>query len=207
MTERNHKLQGEHWQRERDGLDRELDAALAKYASVEPRAGLEARILANLRAEDQPVLQRGFWRPWTVATAAATALVLILVWSLSWKSEKLERNRTAQRPAQRSLKQSATKQPATTAQFSSPGLSTGEGSEGRPRKSDARRAHPSLVVTDQPKLDQFPSPQPLSEQEQMLASYVAKYPETAVLVAQARAEALRRDLKEQADWAAQGSVQ
>jgi len=32
-------------------IDRELDTALAKYAAVEPRAGLNDRILANLKAE------------------------------------------------------------------------------------------------------------------------------------------------------------
>jgi hypothetical protein len=32
-----------------DEFDRMLDAALAKYAAVEPRTGLEERVLANLR--------------------------------------------------------------------------------------------------------------------------------------------------------------
>jgi hypothetical protein len=50
-----------------------------------------------------------------------------------------------------------------------------------------------------PKLDQFPSPQPLSEQEKILAAYVAKYPEDALLLAQARAEALRRDALEDSE--------
>jgi len=35
--------------------DCEFDDALAKYARVEPRAGLEERILANLRAEQARV--------------------------------------------------------------------------------------------------------------------------------------------------------
>ena len=48
-----------------------------------------------------------------------------------------------------------------------------------------------------PKLDQFPSPQPLSEQEKLLQSYVAKYPEQAVLIARARTEALRQDQLEE----------
>jgi hypothetical protein len=34
-----------------DDLDRLLDAALAKYAQVEPRSGLENRVLATLHAE------------------------------------------------------------------------------------------------------------------------------------------------------------
>jgi hypothetical protein len=48
-----------------------------------------------------------------------------------------------------------------------------------------------------PKLDQFPSPRPLSEQEKLLQSYVAEYPERAVLIARARTEALRQDQLEE----------
>jgi hypothetical protein len=48
-----------------------------------------------------------------------------------------------------------------------------------------------------PKLSQFPSPQPLSEQERLLENYVAKYPERAVLLARARLEALQRDQLEE----------
>jgi hypothetical protein len=53
------------------------------------------------------------------------------------------------------------------------------------------------VVASGPKLDQFPSPRPLSEQEKILESYVTKYPKHAALIAQARAEALRQDLAEE----------
>ena len=52
-------------------------------------------------------------------------------------------------------------------------------------------------MADNPKLDQFPSPQPLSEQEKILESYVANYPEHAALIARARAEELRRDAAEE----------
>ena len=47
-----------------------------------------------------------------------------------------------------------------------------------------------------PKLDQFPSPQPLSEQEQMLASYVAQFRPQAVLIARVMSEELQRDRME-----------
>ena len=56
-----------------------------------------------------------------------------------------------------------------------------------------RRAHAAAVAEAHPKLDQFPSPQPLSEQEKILVSYVEDYPDYAVLVARLRTEALRRD--------------
>jgi hypothetical protein len=55
----------------------------------------------------------------------------------------------------------------------------------------------SEAVADYPKLDQFPSPRPLSEQEKILESYVTNYPEHAALIARARAEELRRDAAEE----------
>jgi hypothetical protein len=54
-----------------------------------------------------------------------------------------------------------------------------------------------IAIAPHPKLGQFPSPQPLSEQEKILQNYVAKYPEQAVLVARARSEELRRDQLEE----------
>jgi hypothetical protein len=53
------------------------------------------------------------------------------------------------------------------------------------------------IGVNSPKLDQFPSPQPLSEQEEILANYVGKYPEHAILIARARNEALQRDQLEE----------
>jgi hypothetical protein len=49
----------------------------------------------------------------------------------------------------------------------------------------------------EPKLDVFPSPLPLSEQEKMLASYVAEYPKEAALIARLRTEALQREFEEE----------
>ena len=42
-------------------------------------------------------------------------------------------------------------------------------------------------------MDQFPSPHPLSEQEQILAMYINQDPEHAALIAEARMETLRQD--------------
>ncbi len=202
MAERNHKYQGAAWQdREQPGLDHELDAALAKYASIEPRPGLEERVLANLRAECRPVLARWFWG-WTMASAAAVALIVVgivtwnVTWNPAWKSGRSGPQNTAQQSSQQ-----LSQQPSTTAQDSrpSPQPLTAEESGVRPRppipvqRSAGRHAPPRIMVMDQPRRAQFPTPQPLSEQEQMLASYVAKYPENAAVVAQARAEALERD--------------
>jgi hypothetical protein len=181
--------------RKQDELDRALDAALAKYAAVEPRAGLESRILANLRAEQSRIPERAWWR-WSVAGVLATVVVVAL--ALAWRSAKPSRPVVANRPS------TATQEPKEPA---SAVVSSGEANDRHLPASNAARRRTThgvpreTIVTansnlDQPKLDQFPSPQPLSEQEKFLQSYVAEYPEKAVLIARARSEALQHDLEE-----------
>ncbi len=168
-----------------DELDLMLDATLAKYAAVEPRAGLEDRVLANLRAERANKLHRAWW-PWSVA--AAVAMILVVLLALPWRASQS----TTPVAADRHLSHAPQGSQKSGTQLAS------NGQEGptRPRRPDAapkkiRRV--SQLIADQPKLDQFPSPQPLSEQEKILATYVAEYPEHAVLIARARSEQLRRD--------------
>jgi|SRR5271155_212530 len=172
-------------------LDRELDAALAKFTAAEPRTGLEDRILANLRAQQAQVTRRPWWR-WP-ALAALTVAIMVTVF-LAWRSErpvqKIASNPSTTKPidghagTQTNRRGSGTTQPATGSR--------------RPLKPRPV-SHPVQVASPAPKLDQFPSPQPLSEQERILAGYIANYPEQAALVAQARADARRRDAAEEID--------
>jgi hypothetical protein len=68
---------------------------------------------------------------------------------------------------------------------------------GAPLARDVSRTMARTMARTVPKLEQFPSPHPLSEQEQLLANYIAQYPEHALLVARALADPLRPDqLKE-----------
>jgi hypothetical protein len=172
---------------DRDNLDRELDAALTKYAAVEPRAGLEDRILANLRAEREPATQNSWWR-WP-AVAALTVVIVVAV-LVAWRSWKPVQNITTQHQPATTLTQAhAGTQVANSGSGSIRTHETGSRRRVRPREV----SHPAAVVASVPKLDQFPSPQPLSEQETILARYVTKFPEHAALIAQARAEELRQD--------------
>lgn len=171
-----------------DPLNRELDEALAKYAAVEPRAGLEERILANLRAEPARAPEHGWWR-WSVA-AALTAVVIIAL-AVAWRSFQTAPALVEHNPS--STKPSSPQQ----AQVVSIGEEKAPLQKPRPAHKTTRPAHPAVVAAALPKLDQFPSPQPLSEQEKILAKYVNEHPRQAVLVARARMAALKEDLAEE----------
>jgi len=59
--------------RNEDRLDRWLDSALNEQGKAEPRAGLEARVLANLAAMPTEHLAARNWWPLAVSTAIAVA--------------------------------------------------------------------------------------------------------------------------------------
>ena len=171
----------------RDELDRVLDAALAKYAAGEPRDGLEERVLANLRTEQARVPDRTWWR-WPSTVAIAAVVVVVLALTLRWDkpSPPIAVNHS-------STPSAAPKERGTEI------VSNAQKSGLRPvRPSSARtqtmRPSPrEVAIARSPKLDLFPSPQPLSEQEKLLRNYVAENFQQAVLLARARTEALRQD--------------
>jgi len=75
----------------------------------------------------------------------------------------------------------------------------------------ARPYQPKVVATAAPKLDQFPSPRPLSEQELALARYVNEFPQEAMLIARAQEEyekEIQREMKvERSETEGHGSDQ
>src|SRR5579872_712963 len=182
-----------------DELDRLLDTTLAKYSAVDPRPGLNERILANLRSPEQPMTS-AWWR-WGVAVALAVVLIGSAV---EWRSIR-PHSEIANHPI--------------------PGLQIPTGNASRAahdysphdlgvnRHPDpvhqvatrSSRAKPGTMQT--PKLEQFPSPHPLSEQEQMLALYVEQFNDEAVIVARVRTEALRLDREKEMREAEQTSNQ
>jgi len=198
MADMDHMKRRGWRERPDDPSDLDLDAALAKYSAVEPRTGLEERVLARLSDEKSKPLSRPRWY-WSLAAAAAAIAVMVV--AFTWKPSSPSRLVIANHPAGATQ---TTSQPGTN-------VANRNGSAVSPRgQSPARRTstRPSrtAVVAAAPKLDQFPSPQPLSEQEEILKNYVAKYPEQAVLIARAAAEAQRQDQLEETrvpfdDWA------
>lgn len=64
-------------ERQNEKLDKWLDQTLAEYRRVEPRPGIEARVLANLRSR---LSQRSWWHSWQrVLWIYAVACLLMLV--------------------------------------------------------------------------------------------------------------------------------
>jgi hypothetical protein len=189
MAETNHNRTGAGGDRENDPLDnkfnRDLDAALAKYSAVEPRSGLENRVLASLRAERARVPDHGWWR-WTIASAITAAIILAV--AVGWRSGRLSRPTIARRPAvttqappnfgTRATSRSNTESPPNHAVI---------------RRARTFSAHPLVAIASSPKLDQFPSPRPLSEQERMALDYVQRSPDEAALFAQAQMALAQRE--------------
>lgn len=156
----------------RDNLDRLLDKALAKYAAVEPRLGLEERVLAHLRSEHIPVANRAWWR-W--ASVAAAALVVVAAFLA----------RTTGPPPSVIVNYPAIEKQPVPARAARIAKLAKERNPPHPRsaKRQSRQSSATTAAAD-PKLDVFPSPQPLTEEELALTQYVRNFPSDARLVAQ-----------------------
>lgn len=168
-----------------DNLDRLLDAALSKYAAVEPRVGLEERVLAHLNAEQSNASTTTWWRWGLAGAVAVVAIVAILTWKPSKTPQRVIANFppiTNQAPFNPAAKDSiedgnkfSAKKPMPT------------------RKPAVQRPLTATMVTA-PKLDVFPSPHPLSAEELALARYVRNFPADAKVVAEAQANSEREVL-------------
>jgi hypothetical protein len=162
-----------------DELDRLLDSALAKYSTVEPRSGLEERVLANLQAERKNDPSRVRWQ-WGLAAVLAAVVVAAL--SFSWRLETTKDPSVAGHPA---VRDSSSRIPERQMARHDLNTETPQRFELAHRKTP----HPiAPIPVAGPKLDQFPSPQPLSEQELALAKYASAFPEEAILIATAQEE-------------------
>jgi hypothetical protein len=163
-------------QGEDEALDRALDAALAKYSAVEPRTGLEQRILASLRSERDrvPVSSRWQW------SAVGVLALVVIIAALAWKS-----NRPTKSVAQQHAPAPIERVASTSADSS---RSAGLLPTRRAVQTNAQREHSALMASKGPKLTQFPSPEPLTQEELALVRYAKQFPEDAVVIASAQEE-------------------
>jgi hypothetical protein len=166
-----------------DAFDRELDAALGGYANANPRTGLENRIVARIAAERNHV---DVEIPWLWPVVAFVAISVVLAVAIQLNLSKPARHEIG--PMALRLEVPQTLSPS--------------GDVLRVKTANSTRSKPHRqTVARLPKLEQFPSPQPLSDQEKVLADYVARFRDEAVLVARVNAEELIRERTHMAEGA------
>jgi hypothetical protein len=165
--------------------DKWLDAALKQYGEADPRTGLEGRVLANLRAESKRLAERRNWRR---ALAAVTAIIVVGTTIFFVRGRDVVKQAVPKHEAPGVTNASG----APNSDQTTPGRAAAKVTPsvaGRPRKlAAASRPARAVETVAEPRLEQFPSPQPLSEQEEILASYIAQFPHEAVVVARAQTE-------------------
>ena len=157
-----------------DNLDQLLDAALSTYADPGPDSGLQERVLAHLAVArattaEPPIsvtllrpgkssANRRRWLPWAVALPAAACLLLFFFMQ---KTAPLRSSRAEQ----------GFMQPPHAALRTENLLPSKSGSARRKPLSQpvARMTQPAPL----PKLDVFPTPRPLTSEEQALAVFIS----------------------------------
>ncbi len=176
-------------------IDQLLDSSLREFGAAEPRPGLELRVLAALEAERPQMIQRPLWlrAAWSFAAVAAIALVM---WGLV--SEK-----TIREPVVESRKMDecdvyklipGIREGNPDADRICPDQPSAAASTEVSRSPSRRRivreqtTQAKTAAITAPRLDSFPSQQPLSEQELLLARLVTQHPSEAILLAQAQEE-------------------
>jgi len=164
-------------------LDTWLDIALKQHRSEGPDAEMEARLLRLLRA----IPQKSSRSNWRLVLAAASVCALILIAVLVSNNRRPRGHYIAVSPA-RQQTLAANNVATPTAPMAN---ARGESASGKkPRHTVA--SHVAAQVWPL----QFPTPRPLSQQEQLLARYVHEQPQQAQFVARARSELLKQTLAE-----------
>ena len=155
---------------DKDQYDDVIDGALKQYGEVEPRAGLEGRVLARLAAVNQ---QSHLWNRWTWGIAVAISVcTVVVVLALMRPPHAQERPVAVQQPTVMNSKVAQDMRMPAPAK----------------RRTTRARRHKQAELAEARRPSEFPSPHPLSEQERLLKSYVTTSPQEAALVANEQAE-------------------
>lgn len=154
-------------------VDSMLDRALGPQP-VEPRAGFEERLLANLASQPQ---RHPWWQwMWVPALAAATLLAVVIGMKVLHREPAVPQvvQKTVETPKQQKVAVAPPVAPAAA--------------PSSPRRNGLARGNTAQTMviartTPLPKQDVFPSPVPLTEQERLLLALMRRTPNEAKLVA------------------------
>ena len=167
-----------------DDFECELDAALARYAAVEPRDGLEQRVLANLRGERQ--VRWGWVRPVAALATAVVVGAILLGWRATHSRASVAAVHSAAQGAAGLHEIQVSRGESRSVKARGEEVATRD-----MRKGGMRRHKTESTVL--PKLDQFPTPEPLSDGERLLVRFVDEDPQEAALMAEAQTIELQRE--------------
>jgi hypothetical protein len=164
---------------ERDDLDLQLDAALATYAAPEANPHLAAQILAAIApdrtaAQARPTVPRRRWQPWaiaipSIAIPALAAMLLAVFLPLRRSHQHHPLSPTAATPH---ITSSMVLTPPHPVAASHPPQTPAQ----TPTKTRRAQIQPSPVEASLPKQEVFPTPTPLTPQEQALAALTNRNP-------------------------------
>ncbi len=171
-------------------LDRWLDEALARYSDVEPRAGLEQRILSNLRTQPQ---RRPWWQWAWIPVAAAVLIAAGVLWMTHPARPDAPPSRAEGGPPlaeHREARVGPEAAPSSRAQRAK--VDQGGGRPHRP--APQANLQVASATEDLPRQEvfpsregvgpMFPSPAPLNTQELALIHLVKRDPEEVRMIAQ-----------------------
>jgi len=136
---------------EPDAVERVLGEGLARYASQEPLAGLEQRVLDRVRGEG--AARRAGFRLWGIIAAGVAVAALVVAGVLWMGPHRPEAN-------------------PSLARVIAPPMQA-------PRMADARPAKKHRTAAGLPRRRQFPTPAPISSEERTILALVARAPEQA----------------------------
>ena len=139
---------------ERDELDVILEKGIASYAGAEPLTGMEERILARIRVAETPRRRLNAW--WAVLALGFAGMVIASLVIF--------------------LPQHSVPRPATIAATKAPDIDT---ALMRPQPQQVRILRPKrrLNIKALPKQKVFPTPRPVTAEENLLMAMVARDPE------------------------------
>jgi hypothetical protein len=184
--------------RDKDNLDLLLDSALATYADPGSGSGLEERVIAALAARAETptriALRRWRWLPWAIAIPVAVCVILL--WILA-STRVVREPSTLPQQASRSVEpQSPSVQGQEIREMrpsgaidccktnvlprneTQPQILRLRPPQRTPLRMTKKSTYAGINQADMPlpKLDVFPTPQPLTPQEQALLAFAQQAP-------------------------------
>src|SRR5579859_6167522 len=159
-------------------IDDMLDSLLANYSLVEPRPGLETRIMATLHDAESREASRSWWNFKWVWVGAALAALIVGGVLIGGKRHVAPPPRTVVQTTQPAVQEPIVEQPRV--QSSVPTVGATPATHHRHKTLAPRpQQNAGLALSQRPAV--FPTPTPLSEQERLLLSYYSHTPREEVI--------------------------